>query len=136
LGPSSARRRAAGRLAGAFGAAYTCGAPTGQCAVFSLVGVDRVERPCGAGRGPPGLPSWNFLSLSAAAQQADFAETVSGGGFVPYAVEHVGDDTYYVFLEIPDKAALWDEAFLDRGIRKVVAVGSRVLFATAGTVAA
>ncbi|KAJ1461880.1 hypothetical protein M885DRAFT_457242 [Pelagophyceae sp. CCMP2097] len=119
----------------AFGASYTCAAPTGQCAVFRLEAVDRVEKPSGANGGPPGLPCWKFLSLSEAAQ-ADFAETVSGGGFVPYAVEHLAEDAYYVFLEVPDKAALWNEAFLDRGVRKAVAVGSRVLVATAATVAA
>ena len=96
----------------------------GKALVYTLEEVDRTDHPAGKGPGGPGKCCSEFLSCSESRQQCKFESIVKEGSpFVLYATEK----DKLVFLEFDDKDALWAEPFLDRGARKLVKVGSRVV---------
>eukprot|EP00966_Prymnesium_polylepis_P147848 3415455-Prymnesium_polylepis.1 len=104
----------------------------------TLTDVDRTDHPGGAGRGPPGQPATTYITFKDEGERAvGFGEILQEGSqFVLYAVEAGRDDPVLVFLQLKPAArrALYEtEAFIDRGIRKQVELGSRVAFCSLTT---
>ena len=117
----------------------SCGAPRGRARVFTLAAVDRTDSPGGATAGPPGRPAAHYLDVAEPAVDIPVAELFApGSDFVLYAVEDVGGESpYLVFAALPpaERAAVWrDEAFIDRGLRKHLALDTEVAVASLASV--
>lgn len=108
-----------------------CKAPHGRAAIFTLEGVDRHDHP-GGKFGGPGQPAGHYLTVaSKPILEIEFAELFAPDSpFVLYSIEQTAaENPFMVFLELPAAARnkMWkDEPFVDRGIRKLVELGSRV----------
>ena len=114
----------------------TAAAPLGSAHIYRLKHVDRTDMPGGKGnKGRPGQPAAHYLHVGPCEGDATFGSLLQGGSskFILYAVEQGAGggwaEPLLVFLEL-ETAALQqlyvDEAFLDRGVRKLVPLGSRV----------
>ena len=114
----------------------TAAAPLGSAHIYRLKHVDRTDMPGGKGnKGKPGQPAAHYLHVGPCEGDTTFGSLLQGGSskFMLYAVEQGAGggwaEPLLVFLEL-EAAALQqlyvDEAFLDRGVRKLVPLGSRV----------
>jgi hypothetical protein len=110
----------------------------GYASIYTLIDCDRVDEPGGKRGGPPGGPAAKFLTVKHCSAPVPFeALYEKDSPFVLYAVEAMTSECpFLVFLELPpaERGRLWkSEAFIDRGIRKLVANGSRVAVASFDT---
>ena len=110
-------------------------APHGRANIYRLTNVDRIEKPGGKGPGPPGQPAGHYLQVGSCEGDVEFGSLLRGDRrkFMLYSVERGAGggwaEPLLVFLEL-EAAELYqlyiDEAFIDRGVRKLVQLGSRV----------
>ena len=115
-----------------------CRAPRGRATILTVDAVDRTDAP--GGRHPsaaPGRPAEHYLSATPRSE-VPFEELFAAGSpFVLYSVEQPASGApFVVFLALPAeaRAALWQEhAFIDRGMRKLVAVGAEAAVASLET---
>tara|TARA_B100000795_G_scaffold267810_1_gene253435 strand:+ start:136 stop:738 length:603 start_codon:yes stop_codon:yes gene_type:complete len=118
-------------------------APLGRANIYRLTHVDRTDMPGGKGnKGPPGQPAAHYLQVGPCEGDVTFGSLLTGSSrkFLLYAVEQGAGggwaEPLLVFLEL-EAAALHqlyvDEVFLDRGVRKLVPLGSRVAVCTMAT---
>ncbi|KAL1500205.1 hypothetical protein AB1Y20_012874 [Prymnesium parvum] len=109
----------------------------------TLTWVDRTDHPGGAGHGSPGLPINTYIAYrddgaaDPSVRTLSFAELVAEGSqYVLFGVEVASPEPVLVFLKLKPAArrALYEnEAFIDRGIRKLVELGSPVAFCSLAT---
>lgn len=115
-----------------------CTAARGQANILILEAVDRVDRPGGKSKQtPPGRDASHYLTASHQTE-VNFEELFAPESpYVLYSVERVNsDEPFLVFLALaPDaRRKMWlEEAFIDRGIRKLVELGSHVALASLAT---
>lgn len=116
--------------------------PLGRAVLLTLDKVDRIDSPGGKdSRARPGRPASHYLDVSRGSSPPTtvaFEELfATDSPFVLYAIEDVDTDApFLVFLTLTANARrrLWlEEAFIDRGIRKLVEVGSTVAVASVET---
>jgi len=112
-----------------------CVAPRGRATIHRLEWVDRIDSPSGRSKGPPGRPAAHYLSPSPPISEVAFEELFApGSSFVLYSIENIDTDApFLVFLSLTPESrkAMWlEEAFIDRGIRKLVETGSKVAVAS------
>lgn len=114
-------------------------ASSGKAALFNLASIDRTDHPAGLSYGAPGGPATNLLSCKDTGDDVDLAVAFEAGSkFILYAVEELGSSCpYLIFLEMPTaevkESLICEEAFIDRGARRVADLGCRVLVATLET---
>ena len=114
-----------------------CHAPRGHATILTIDSVDRTDAPGGAAGGLPGRPGSHYISATPQSE-LQFAELFAiGSPFVLYSIEHPESSCPFVVflaLSVDERRALWlDEAFIDRGIRKLVAVGAQAAVASLET---
>lgn len=114
-----------------------CAAPEGLATVLTLDSVDRVDAAGGSAGGPPGRAATHYLQATPTSEIAFEELFAPDSSFVLYSIEKVAEDApFLVFLSLSSEARrkMWlEEAFIDRGIRKLVEVGSQVAVASLKT---
>lgn len=115
---------------------------TGLAAIYELTDVDRTDLPWGGrkGNGPPGQPAAHYLEVGALKTTIEISSVTMAGGFMLYSIEPTAsggwEEPMLVFLELdaPTLERMYlDEAFIDRGVRKLVRLGARVAVVSMAT---
>jgi hypothetical protein len=106
--------------------------------IHNLDWVDRIDEPGGRSMKPPGRAAAHYLSTTPVSEVAFEELFAPDSPYVLYSIElpDRADEAFLVFLELPPDArrAVWlDEAFIDRGIRKLVPQDTRVAVASVET---
>lgn len=115
-----------------------CTAPLGRAAILKLETVDRTDNPGGRSQSArPGCRAAHYLTASRKSV-VSFEELFAlESPFVLYSVEDVESSSpFLVFLSLSPEARrkMWlEEAFIDRGVRKLVDLGSEVAVASLET---
>lgn len=115
-----------------------CTAPPGRAAILRLDSVDRTDNPGGRNeRAPPGRRAAHYLTATHQSVVSFEELMVHESSFVLYSVEDLDSASpFLVFLSLPPdgRRQMWlEEPFIDRGVRKLVKLGSEVAIASLET---
>lgn len=111
-------------------------AALGEAALFTLTAVDTKDHPGGSECGRPGGSATQLLGCTDTGDDIALATALEpNSNFILYSIEDLANESpYLIFLEMRSaqvkESLIKEEAFIDRGARRVVSLGSRVLVAT------
>jgi hypothetical protein len=117
----------------------SCQAALGRAHVFTLASIDRTDSPGGAKGGPAGRPAAHYFTVADGARE-DVATAdlfVDDSEWFMYSVEDISGEAFLTFLALPRavrEQCVNVEAFIDRGVRKLVAEGARVAVTSVASV--